>query len=118
MGQWSEGRNETGGGGGGTGDRCTCDAFLPSSTFPIGDLVEVERTAVEISQELELEMGKVVSEARSIDNDTFLWSAGCKKKKITVVFKLIFSIFRTFSSHLRHKLLSYSLHISDRQNNV
>ncbi|XP_030247394.1 olfactomedin-4 [Sparus aurata] len=59
VGQWSEGRNETGGGGGGTGDRCTCDAFLPSSTFPIGDLVEVERTAVEISQELELEMGKL-----------------------------------------------------------
>ena len=75
MGQLSEGRNETGGGGGGTGDRCTCDAFLPSSTFPIADLVEVEQTAVEISQELELEMGKVVSEARATDYDTFLWSA-------------------------------------------
>ncbi|XP_022064211.2 olfactomedin-4 [Acanthochromis polyacanthus] len=52
---WSE-RNETGGGG---GDRCTCDAFLPSSTFPIADLVAVEQTVVEISHKLEKEMGKL-----------------------------------------------------------
>uniref|UniRef100_UPI0037E7CFCC olfactomedin-4-like n=1 Tax=Semicossyphus pulcher TaxID=241346 RepID=UPI0037E7CFCC len=53
---WSEGRNGTGGG---SGDRCTCDAFLPSSTFPIKDLVVVEQTAVEISHKLEMEMGKL-----------------------------------------------------------
>ncbi|KAK5857305.1 hypothetical protein PBY51_010560 [Eleginops maclovinus] len=58
VGLLSEGsmRNETGGG---SGDRCTCDAFLPSSTFPIKDLVVVEQTAVEISHKLELEMGKL-----------------------------------------------------------
>ncbi|KAG8013658.1 Olfactomedin, partial [Nibea albiflora] len=56
VGLWSEGRNETGGG---SGDRCACDAFLPSSTFPIRDLVVVEQTAVEISHKLELEMGKL-----------------------------------------------------------
>lgn len=55
-GMWSEGatRNETGSGG-----SCTCDAFLPSSTFPIKDLVVVEETAVEISYRLELEIGKL-----------------------------------------------------------
>uniref|UniRef100_A0A8C6TAB0 Si:ch211-173a9.6 n=1 Tax=Neogobius melanostomus TaxID=47308 RepID=A0A8C6TAB0_9GOBI len=55
---WSEvaARNGTGGGG---GERCTCDAFLPSSTFPIKDLIEVEETAGEISYRLELEIGKV-----------------------------------------------------------
>uniref|UniRef100_I3KWE7 Olfactomedin 4, tandem duplicate 1 n=1 Tax=Oreochromis niloticus TaxID=8128 RepID=I3KWE7_ORENI len=55
---WSEGnpRNESGGGG---GERCSCDAFLPGSTFPVGDLVVIEQTAVEISRELELEMGKL-----------------------------------------------------------
>ncbi|KAM9341269.1 olfactomedin-4 [Symphorus nematophorus] len=56
VGLWSEGRNETRGGGGG---RCTCDAYLPSSTFPIKDLVEVEQTAGGISHRLELEMGKL-----------------------------------------------------------
>ncbi|XP_038585235.1 olfactomedin-4-like [Micropterus salmoides] len=58
LGLWSErsARNETGGG---SGDRCTCDAFLPSSTFPIKDLVVVEQTAGEISHKLELEMGKL-----------------------------------------------------------
>ena len=57
VGLWSGGslRNETGG-----GDRCTCDAFLPTSTFPIGKLVVVEQTAVELSHRLELEMGKVL----------------------------------------------------------
>ncbi|KAM6969091.1 olfactomedin-4 [Tautogolabrus adspersus] len=55
-GLWIEGRNETGGG---SGDRCTCDAFLPSSTFPIKDLVVVEQTAGEVSHKLELEMGKI-----------------------------------------------------------
>ncbi|XP_041669162.1 olfactomedin-4-like [Cheilinus undulatus] len=55
-GLWSEGRNETGGG---SEDRCTCDAFLPTATFPIKDLVELEQAAVEISHQLELEMGKV-----------------------------------------------------------
>ncbi|TDG98736.1 hypothetical protein EPR50_G00203740 [Perca flavescens] len=58
VGLWSEGsaRNETGGG---SGDRCSCNAFLPSSTFPIKDLVAVEQTAGEISHKLELEMGKL-----------------------------------------------------------
>ncbi|KAM6912149.1 olfactomedin-4-like [Xenentodon cancila] len=56
VGLLSTGRNETGGGG---VDRCTCDAFLPSSTFPVGELVVVEQTAVEISHRLELEMGKI-----------------------------------------------------------
>uniref|UniRef100_A0A3Q3JPC4 Olfactomedin-like domain-containing protein n=1 Tax=Monopterus albus TaxID=43700 RepID=A0A3Q3JPC4_MONAL len=50
-------RNETGGG---SGDRCTCEAFLPSSTFIIKDLVVVEQTVGEISHKLELEMGKVL----------------------------------------------------------
>lgn len=48
-------RNETGG-----GEKCTCDAFLPSSTFPVADLEVVEQTADEISHMLELEMGKVL----------------------------------------------------------
>ncbi|TMS21565.1 Olfactomedin [Larimichthys crocea] len=56
VGLWNEGRNETGGG---SGDRCICDAFLPSSTFPIKDLVVVEQTSVEITHKLELEMGKL-----------------------------------------------------------
>ncbi|XP_041828532.1 olfactomedin-4 [Melanotaenia boesemani] len=49
-------KNDTGGG---SGNKCTCDAFLPSSTFPTRDLVVVEQTAVEISRRLELEMGKL-----------------------------------------------------------
>ncbi|XP_017267439.1 olfactomedin-4 [Kryptolebias marmoratus] len=53
VGLWRSG-NETGG-----GDRCTCDAFLPSATFPVGELVELEQTAVEISHKLQLEMGKM-----------------------------------------------------------
>ncbi|XP_047467853.1 olfactomedin-4-like isoform X1 [Mugil cephalus] len=55
VGLWSKGsaRNGTG------GDMCTCDAFLPSTTFPIKDLVVVEQTAVEISHKVELEMGKL-----------------------------------------------------------
>ncbi|XP_078134262.1 olfactomedin-4 [Sander vitreus] len=58
VGLWSKGsaKNETGGG---SGDRCSCDAFLPSSTFPFKDLVAVEQTAGEISHKLELEMGKL-----------------------------------------------------------
>ncbi|XP_068608179.1 olfactomedin-4 [Brachionichthys hirsutus] len=51
-----EGRNGTAGGG---GDRCTCEAFLPSSTFPVRDLVVVEQTAEEILHKLDLEMGKL-----------------------------------------------------------
>ncbi|KAK1894300.1 Olfactomedin-4 [Dissostichus eleginoides] len=58
LGLLSEGSAKNGTGGG-SGDRCTCDAFLPSSTFPIKDLVVVEQTAVEISHKLELEMGKL-----------------------------------------------------------
>ncbi|XP_007549414.1 olfactomedin-4 [Poecilia formosa] len=47
-------RNETGG-----EERCTCNAFLPTSIFPVGDLEVMEQTAVEISNKLELEMGKL-----------------------------------------------------------
>lgn len=55
-------RNGTGGG---NVDRCTCDAFLPSSTFPIRDLIVVEQTAVEISHKVELEMGKVLKHLKA-----------------------------------------------------
>lgn len=58
-------RNETGGG---SKERCACDAFLPSSTFPIGDLVVVEQAAGEISHKLELEMGKVLWHIGSMCN--------------------------------------------------
>uniref|UniRef100_A0A3P9NVA4 Olfactomedin 4, tandem duplicate 2 n=1 Tax=Poecilia reticulata TaxID=8081 RepID=A0A3P9NVA4_POERE len=40
-------------------ERCTCNAFLPTSIFPVGDLVVVEQAAVEISNKLELQMGKL-----------------------------------------------------------
>nr|XP_019940284.1 PREDICTED: olfactomedin-4-like [Paralichthys olivaceus] len=58
VGLWSQ-RGVRNGTGGGSRDRCTCDAFLPSSTFPNRDLVVVEETAVEISHQLEHEMGKL-----------------------------------------------------------
>ncbi|XP_068577766.1 olfactomedin-4 [Cebidichthys violaceus] len=74
LGLWSA-RNGTGGGG---GDRCTCDAFLPSSTFPVKDLVVVEQTAVEISHKLELEMGKLE------DYETKLTAYAEKIIKLTV----------------------------------
>ncbi|XP_075304766.1 olfactomedin-4 [Odontesthes bonariensis] len=74
VGRWSAGiaRNETGG-----GHSCTCDAFLPSSTFPVGDLVAVEHTAVEISHKLELEMGKLM------DYETKLTEFAEKIRKLT-----------------------------------
>ncbi|KAM4625892.1 uncharacterized protein ACJ7VT_004192 [Polymixia lowei] len=55
-GLWGEGseRNGTGGGDGGV---CTCNAFLPSSTFPVQELVLIEQSGVEISHKLELQMG-------------------------------------------------------------
>ncbi|XP_008282299.1 olfactomedin-4 [Stegastes partitus] len=58
VGLWSEGstRNEAGVD---AGDGCSCDAFLPSSTFPIGDLVAEEQTAGELSHKLEKEMDKL-----------------------------------------------------------
>ncbi|KAL7872977.1 hypothetical protein AOLI_G00120480 [Acnodon oligacanthus] len=43
----------------GPGDECTCEAFLPGSTFPMGELVQLEQTAVQISHKLELEIVKV-----------------------------------------------------------
>ncbi|XP_071781360.2 olfactomedin-4 [Centroberyx gerrardi] len=58
VGLWGGGSERNGTGGGG-GSQCTCDAFLPSSTFPVKDLVVVEQAAVEISHKLELEMGKL-----------------------------------------------------------
>lgn len=53
---WSEVAARNGSSGG--GESCTCDAFLPSSTFPIKELVVLEETAGEISYRLELELGK------------------------------------------------------------
>uniref|UniRef100_A0A3B1IR98 Olfactomedin 4, tandem duplicate 1 n=1 Tax=Astyanax mexicanus TaxID=7994 RepID=A0A3B1IR98_ASTMX len=41
------------------GDQCSCEAFLPGTTFPMGELVQLEQTAVQISQKLELEIIKV-----------------------------------------------------------
>ncbi|KAM9777595.1 olfactomedin-4 [Neosynchiropus ocellatus] len=49
---WSDWRNQT-------GDDCTCDAFLPSATFPMKDLVAIEQKADELSLQLEIEGGKV-----------------------------------------------------------
>jgi len=47
--------NETDG-----GTDWTCEAFLPSSTFQIRDLVAVEEVAVEVHHQLDLELGKVL----------------------------------------------------------
>ncbi|KAF7670208.1 hypothetical protein LDENG_00043480 [Lucifuga dentata] len=55
---WSE-ESMRNGTGGGSEDRCTCDAFLPSSTFPNNELVVIVEASVEISHKLELEMGKL-----------------------------------------------------------
>ncbi|XP_036397371.1 olfactomedin-4 [Megalops cyprinoides] len=41
--------------------QCTCEAFLPGSTFPMGELVLVEETAVEIQHKLELEISKILT---------------------------------------------------------
>ncbi|XP_061780377.1 olfactomedin-4 [Nerophis lumbriciformis] len=56
--QWSELSAEIMAGSGGA-DFCSCDAFLPSSTFPLKDLVMVEQTAEQIYHKLEMEMGKM-----------------------------------------------------------
>ncbi|KAK2878282.1 hypothetical protein Q8A67_019073 [Cirrhinus molitorella] len=45
--------------GSGSGGECFCEAFLPNSTFPIGELISLEKTAVEINYKLELEISKV-----------------------------------------------------------
>ncbi|XP_073683724.1 olfactomedin-4 [Garra rufa] len=42
-----------------SGGDCFCEAFLPNSTFPIGQLISLENTAVEINYKLELEISKV-----------------------------------------------------------
>uniref|UniRef100_A0A3B1JSQ3 Olfactomedin 4 n=1 Tax=Astyanax mexicanus TaxID=7994 RepID=A0A3B1JSQ3_ASTMX len=41
------------------GDQCSCGAFLSGTIFPMGELVQLEQTAVQISQKLELEIIKV-----------------------------------------------------------
>ncbi|XP_077395266.1 olfactomedin-4 [Festucalex cinctus] len=56
--QWHELSANAEAGSGGA-DTCTCDAFLPSSTFPVKDLVMVEQAAEQITHKLELEMGKL-----------------------------------------------------------
>ncbi|XP_052000923.1 olfactomedin-4 [Xyrauchen texanus] len=38
---------------------CICEAFLSNSTFPIGELISLENTAVEINRKLEMEISKV-----------------------------------------------------------
>ncbi|KAK9959318.1 hypothetical protein ABG768_009448 [Culter alburnus] len=38
---------------------CICEAFLPNNTFPIGELILLESTAVEINHKLEIEISKV-----------------------------------------------------------
>ncbi|KAL1258443.1 hypothetical protein QQF64_011687 [Cirrhinus molitorella] len=48
---WAEGSASSG--------ECFCEAFLPNSTFPIGELISLEKTAVEINYKLELEISKV-----------------------------------------------------------
>ncbi|KAG1936386.1 olfactomedin-4 isoform X1 [Pimephales promelas] len=50
---WTEGS------GGDPSGECTCEAFLPNSTFPIGELISLESTAVEINHKLEIEISKV-----------------------------------------------------------
>ncbi|KTF72588.1 hypothetical protein cypCar_00048489 [Cyprinus carpio] len=42
-----------------SGGECSCEAFLPNSTFPIGELILLESTAVEINYKLEMEISKV-----------------------------------------------------------
>ncbi|KAJ8341532.1 hypothetical protein SKAU_G00338230 [Synaphobranchus kaupii] len=39
---------------------CACKAFLPGTTFPMGQLVMVEESAVEIRRALELEISKII----------------------------------------------------------
>ncbi|CAL8286429.1 unnamed protein product [Lota lota] len=58
VGRWGE-ANQRNGTDGGTGDKCSCKAFLPSSTFHIQDLEAVEEVAVEVNHKLELELGKM-----------------------------------------------------------
>jgi len=50
---WTEGS------GGDPSGECTCEAFLPNSTFPIRELISLESTAVEINHKLEIEISKV-----------------------------------------------------------
>ena len=60
VGRWGE-ESQRNGTDGGTGEKCSCDAFLPSSTFNIQDLKMVEEVAVEVHHKLELELGKVLT---------------------------------------------------------
>lgn len=100
---WSEGnpRNESGGGG---GERCSCDAFLPGSTFPVGDLVVIEQTAVEISHELELEMGKVFSHKGT-----------CALKDCIIVTK---NIFECFFFPIKFQLGEYEIKVTEYEEKI
>ncbi|XP_026871166.2 olfactomedin-4 [Electrophorus electricus] len=51
---WTE-RNETLG----PSEQCSCDSFLPDSTFPMKELVLLEQTMVQINHKLEMEISKV-----------------------------------------------------------
>ncbi|GAA6096953.1 olfactomedin-4 [Tachysurus ichikawai] len=41
------------------GQSCTCEAFLPDTIFPLGELELLEKSSVQISHELELEINKI-----------------------------------------------------------
>ncbi|KAG5857572.1 hypothetical protein ANANG_G00020880 [Anguilla anguilla] len=42
-------------------EQCACDAFLPNTTFPMGQLVVVEESTVEIRRKLELEISQIIT---------------------------------------------------------
>nr|XP_046220507.1 olfactomedin-4-like [Oncorhynchus gorbuscha] len=56
VGPWSESNGTEDGGG-----KCSCEAFLPGSTFPVGELVLLEEMAMQINHKLEMEMSKISS---------------------------------------------------------
>ncbi|KAB5562097.1 hypothetical protein PHYPO_G00014100 [Pangasianodon hypophthalmus] len=41
------------------GQTCTCEAFLPDTIFPMGELELLEKSSVQISHKLELEISKI-----------------------------------------------------------
>uniref|UniRef100_A0A8C7DL34 Olfactomedin 4, tandem duplicate 1 n=1 Tax=Oncorhynchus kisutch TaxID=8019 RepID=A0A8C7DL34_ONCKI len=69
---WSE-RNGTEDGDG----KCSCEAFLPGSTFPVGELVLLEEMAMQINHKLEMEMSKVHQYDMYLLKDLNFWSYGC-----------------------------------------
>nr|XP_021323184.1 olfactomedin-4 [Danio rerio] len=72
---WAEGSASSG--------ECICEAFLPNSTFPIGQLVLLESTAVEIKYKLEMEISKV--EVYEVKLQVYI----AKMKNLTVLIELM-----------------------------